>query len=303
VVVVGHATIDDIRHADGTRRPGTLGGAAVYAAVAAAMCGARVRLVTRVGEDYPTDRLEREPRLDLGGVRRVGPRSIHNVAWYAADGSRRYDIEDWDALERLTPTVEDLAGVDVEDAVVVLAPAPLEVQLALAEALRARRCLVAVDTELHYLRDDRDARTLRAVLAGADVALPSIEHLQALFGGASRDPLDYAGALAEAGCAAVAVKQGACGSTLLDGGRHLRIPAVAGVAVVDPTGAGDSYDGGLAAALARGEDLATAACWGTVAASFMVEGVGAARPAGFRHAAALARFAEVRSGVRQPALR
>lgn len=295
VVVVGHATIDDIRPEGGAPLPGTLGGAAVYATVAAAMSGAHVQLVTRVGDDYPIERLERDARVDVAAVRRTEPRSIHNVAWYAADGSRRFEIEDWAAMERLTPRAEDLADVRLDDAVVLLTPAPLGTQLALVDALAGKRCLVAVDTELHYLRDPGDADLLRTVLGRADLALPSIEHLQALFGCASRDPLDYAGALAELGCTAVAVKQGAAGSTLLDctGGRHLRLPAVRGVTAVDPTGAGDSYNGGLVAALARGDDLATAARWGTVAAAFMVECVGAARPAAYSPAAALARFAEV----------
>ena len=302
VVVVGHATIDDIRPVGGTPLPGTLGGAAVYATVAAVMSGAHVRLVTRVGDDYPIEQLERDPHVDVSAVRRTEPRSVHNIAWYAADGSRRFEIEDWSAMERLTPGAQDLADVPLDDAVVLLTPAPLDIQLALVDALAPEPCTVAVDTELHYLRGARDAELLRAVLGRADVALPSIEHLQALFGGASRDPLDYAAPLADLGCGAVAVKQGAAGSTLLDceSGRHLRVPAVHGVRCVDPTGAGDSYNGGLVAALARGDDLATAACWGTVAAAFLVECVGAARPSTYSDAGALARFEEVRSGMRQP---
>lgn len=44
--------------------------------------------------------------------------------------------------------------------------------------------------------------------------------------------------------------------------------------VVDPTGGGNTFLGGLAVALARGETLEEAAIWGTVAASFAIEQVG-----------------------------
>ena len=44
--------------------------------------------------------------------------------------------------------------------------------------------------------------------------------------------------------------------------------------VVDPTGAGNAFLGGLGVALARGESIRDAAIWGNVAASFTVEQVG-----------------------------
>lgn len=44
--------------------------------------------------------------------------------------------------------------------------------------------------------------------------------------------------------------------------------------VVDPTGGGNTFLGGLAVALARGCSMEEAACWGAVAASFAIEQVG-----------------------------
>ncbi|KAI1756953.1 Ribokinase-like protein [Xylaria castorea] len=44
--------------------------------------------------------------------------------------------------------------------------------------------------------------------------------------------------------------------------------------VIDPTGGGNTFLGGLAAALARGKNLEEAAAWGSVAASFAIEQVG-----------------------------
>jgi len=44
--------------------------------------------------------------------------------------------------------------------------------------------------------------------------------------------------------------------------------------VVDPTGGGNAFLGGLAVALARGKGVVEAAAWGSVAASFAIEQVG-----------------------------
>lgn len=44
--------------------------------------------------------------------------------------------------------------------------------------------------------------------------------------------------------------------------------------VVDPTGGGNTFLGGLAAGLARGHTIPEAVCWGSVAASFAIEQVG-----------------------------
>ncbi|KAF7875337.1 hypothetical protein EAF04_002509 [Stromatinia cepivora] len=44
--------------------------------------------------------------------------------------------------------------------------------------------------------------------------------------------------------------------------------------VVDPTGGGNTFLGGLAIALARGKGIIEASCWGAVAASFAIEQVG-----------------------------
>lgn len=50
--------------------------------------------------------------------------------------------------------------------------------------------------------------------------------------------------------------------------------AAAGRHVVDPTGGGNTFLGGLAVALARGRPVEEAALWGNVAASFAIEQVG-----------------------------
>jgi sugar/nucleoside kinase (ribokinase family) len=66
----------------------------------------------------------------------------------------------------------------------------------------------------------------------------------------------------------------------IDPGVEMWLPAYFGEGkeeqerVVDPTGGGNGFLGGLAVALARGKGLEEAAAWGSVAASFAIEQVG-----------------------------
>lgn len=62
----------------------------------------------------------------------------------------------------------------------------------------------------------------------------------------------------------------------VDPGIERWLPAVHNDAekVVDPTGGGNGFLGGLAVALARGKGIEEAAAWGSVAASFAIEQVG-----------------------------
>jgi adenosine kinase len=64
---------------------------------------------------------------------------------------------------------------------------------------------------------------------------------------------------------------GEMGSRVCTAGRETAIPTVKPRQVVDPTGAGDSYRGGLITGLARGLDVVRSALMGSVCASFAVE--------------------------------
>ncbi len=70
---------------------------------------------------------------------------------------------------------------------------------------------------------------------------------------------------------AIIVTLGAEGSKVATPDGEVRIPVVAARKVEDPTGAGDSYRGGLISGLVRGKDLEQCARMGSVCASFAVE--------------------------------
>ncbi len=70
---------------------------------------------------------------------------------------------------------------------------------------------------------------------------------------------------------AIIVTLGALGSQVFAPDGEISIPAVKPKKIEDPTGAGDSYRGGLISGLAQGRDIEQCARMGSVCASFAVE--------------------------------
>jgi len=70
---------------------------------------------------------------------------------------------------------------------------------------------------------------------------------------------------------AIIVTMGELGSRVITPEREISISAVEPRKVEDPTGAGDSYRGGLLSGLIHGKDIEQCARMGSVCASFAVE--------------------------------
>jgi len=127
---------------------------------------------------------------------------------------------------------------------------------------------------------------LRAALRLVDVVSPNHREQAGFFGRRGESARDgsvdrddvtwHSHEMLQAGARAVVVRCGREGCYVARGGGFRWVPACHRSAeeVVDPTGAGNAFLGGLGVALARGRDLVEAAAWGSVAASFAVEQVG-----------------------------
>jgi adenosine kinase len=75
-------------------------------------------------------------------------------------------------------------------------------------------------------------------------------------------------------CHALVITRGEQGSRVLSGDAQIDVPAVTPHRIVDPTGVGDAYRGGLMKGLALGADWQTSARLGSVAATYALEHLG-----------------------------
>ena len=260
------------------------GGKGSNAAVACARQGARVALLARIGAD-DFGRMG----LALWAREGIDASMVEQAAGEPSGVAQIFVFDDGDNAIAVAPGANaglgarhvEAAAAVIRDARVVMASC--EVPLAATQAAFAIARAAAVTT----LLNPAPALPLPdALLALTDVLTPNESELHTLAGGTAQHQTDVsvdearrdaaAQALLECGVGAVVVTLGAAGCRLY---RGAVVPhAVAGRRtgdVIDTIGAGDTFTGALAAALARGAALDSAAQWANAAAALSVTGRGA----------------------------
>ncbi len=273
LIVAGNLLVDDIVYEDGGTRMAQAGGAVLYAALGASLWGIRVGIVSVLGDDYPARMLDDlEARgIDLSGLRRLGRPGLRT--WLLYEGRRRHVVHrlDGPSHAEVSPTAADFDAIPRARAV-HLAPMPFDVQLGLVESLVKCDSAVSLDPYELLTAENRDA--WQELLAGVDDFFLSEDEML-IEGGLDR-PRPILSGLCDKRPRRIFYKRGARGGVAYDhrAGRFLEWPARAR-AVVDPTGAGDAFAGGVLAGRLLGELLPRALEMGVVSAAFAIEGVGA----------------------------
>jgi len=282
VIVVGNLTIDDVVQPNGETTMASPGGNTIYAATGALIWGLSVGVVARVGADFPLAALDRlrDAGLDTGGLHPIEGPTVRNWVIYEHDGRRSwvYRTPPERRLE-VAPSPGDIPAGWADQkqdraAVVHVAAMPLGAAAGIVGHLRAegRRAVVTLDTHEAWPagRDD-----VLALARRVDVFVPSHGELAAILG--YDDPERACRELLAEGVPAVVVKCGEKGALVsTPGGPPVRI-APPDVAVLDATGAGDTFCGGLAAGLAVGETLVAAAWRGAATAGAALGASGSLR--------------------------
>ncbi len=306
------------------------GGDALYAAVGAALWGAEVGLVARVGASFPQEWLTRWARQgwDVRGVRRLStPLEMRRVLVYeegfrlsGAPPARAflqrglafpkallgYDPAAFPAqpaLDRpsettlrmsdLPPDLDEVRGAH-------LAPADWVTHTLLPAALRqAGVAVITLDPGAAYMAPEGLQR-IPALLQGLTAFLPAEEELRRLFAHRIMDLWEMAEALAAWNVEWVVIKRGVAGHALYErsSGRRWEIPAYP-AQVRDPTGAGSAFCGGFLVGLVNTYDPVEAALHGAVSASLVVERVGACKALEILPGLAASRLEVLRSRVRR----
>lgn len=273
VLIVGYLSIDEIDTPQGRFAP-VPGGAALYAALGARHAGAQASICACIGDDYPRDWLHAmsELGIDLSHVSsRPGP-SRRALIRHAPGGQRssaNYAQDSWWQRTRaLAPLLPDSMG---DIAWVVACPMPVAQLGALLDAAQRRNIAVIADTSEAFASKETDQ--LLALLSRLRVFAPSREETRLLLPGL--EDQEAAIKLASLGID-VLQKRGADGAfaVLAGASSGMLIPAQRGVRVADPTGAGDSVIGALAAYLAQGRTVLQAVAPALLTGSQTVTGIG-----------------------------
>lgn len=280
ITVFGSVNLDLVAHVRTLPRAGETqtavsfasgpGGKGANQALAARRAGAQVAMHGAVGRDAfaaPALLHLRTAGVELAGIREVdAPTGIALIHVNAAGENTITVIPGANAQAR----AGHVSDADLRSTSTLLLQ--LEVPLSEIEELAARARTAGVRIVLNAAPALPLPRTLLAQLE----LLIVNQHEAACLAASLAVPAEaaaFATALAT-GRTAIVVTLGAAGAIACARDLRIEVPAP-GVAVVDTVGAGDAFVGALAAALDRGETLASALTFGVAAGSLACTGQGA----------------------------
>lgn len=273
LLVVGSVAIDWIITPRAEREE-SVGGSATFFAMAASYFS-RVRLVGVVGGDFPGQAVAdlRGRGIDLQGLEIVQDgKTFRWKGRYHDNMNDRTTLETHlNVFEQFDPKLPPaFRGSDF----LFLANIQPGLQLKVFQQMERPR-LVGLDTMNLWISVANEE--LRAVLRHIDVLTLNDEEARQLTG--EHNLVKAARGIQKMGPRNLVIKRGEYGALLFDAdGDIFAAPALPLAEVIDPTGAGDSFAGGFMGYLARpgieasGASLRTAMIFGSVMASFCVEG-------------------------------
>src|SRR5436853_2978242 len=277
VLVVGSTALDSIKTPT-RENPRLLGGSASHAAVAASFFSP-VKLVGVVGDDFPRRyvQLYKRHRIDLAGLQILPGKTFHWSGEYEANmNNRRTLLTELGVFETFTPTLPKLHQ---NARFVLLANIAPSLQHHVLNQMQRPKFVVADTMDLWLNIALPDLLKLLKRLDGFvlnDSEAHQLTKEDNVFAAMKK--------IHQLGPKYVIIKKGSHGSVLSGPRGFFICPAYPLHNVCDPTGAGDSFVGGLMGylATARGPveaHIRRAMIYGSVVASFCCEGFGLLRTA------------------------
>jgi sugar/nucleoside kinase (ribokinase family) len=277
MVGIGAVFIDDIVLPSGKTYMGQLGGGVVHALMGAAVWEERPGINAIIGTGLSNEALNRlEQHFDTRGLIQVDIPQIRAWQLFEEDGTRR-------ELYRVADTRPFIVGAQPEH----LPQAYVDCKgFYLLQGFEGMRAWCAATTglvlwePLQQIMIPGSREAIRSILQDCEISVlsPNLAEAQAVYGDLIAE--DLVTAMLDDRAQTVALRMGEKGSLLVNGatGECWHIPAVAVPAVVDQTGAGNTYCGALLWGLLDGKTLAEAGVAGAVAASLCIERVGIVNP-------------------------
>jgi sugar/nucleoside kinase (ribokinase family) len=257
----------------------TLGGSVSYIALAASHFNIDVGIVSVIGGDFEEKYLDllRSKNIDLGGVEQVkeGKTFFWSGRYHNDMNSRDTLVTELNTLADFNPKVPE----NFKDAeVLLLGNLHPSIQLSVLDQMHKRPNVVILDTMNYWIEHTPDE--LESVLKRIDVLAINDEEARQLSGEYSL--VKAAKNILQKGPSYLVIKKGEHGALLFHQDQVFFAPALPLEEVYDPTGAGDTFAGGLAGYLAESrhisfDKLKSALIHGANLASFCVEKIGTER--------------------------
>ncbi|GMT42742.1 MAG: adenosine kinase [bacterium] len=269
LLVVGTVAIDSVKTPFG-EADSALGGSATYFSVSASYFTS-VRLVAVIGEDFPKEHLKvfDKHKINTNGLVTLPGKTFRWKGSYGFDLNTATTLETHlNVLEEFKPTLsEEEAGQPF----IFLANIDPDLQIKVIEQTNSPK-LIALDS-MNFWIENKKERLLEAI-GMANMIIVNEAEARELTGKPSL--IKAAREIMNMGPHSVIIKQGEYGALAFYGNDIFSAPAYPLEEVYDPTGAGDTFAGGVMGYLAKrgevtGETIRQAMIVGSALASFNVE--------------------------------
>jgi sugar/nucleoside kinase (ribokinase family) len=278
LLTIGTMAFDDVETPFG-RAERIVGGACTYISYSASYFVNTINLSAVIGGDFPSEELD---SLKLKGVNLEGLEIKENEKSFFWAGKYHMNMNSRDTLTTDLNVLADFNPVLPESykssEFVMLGNLTPAIQLNVLNQLDGSQQLIAMDTMNFWMDIAMD--DLLKVISRVQLLIINDEEARQLSGQYSL--VKAAEVIKNMGCKYLIIKKGEHGALLFYDKHIFFAPAIPLAEVFDPTGAGDTFAGGVMGYLAKTKDLSyanfkRAIIYGSAMASFCVEKFGVER--------------------------
>ena len=275
LLTVGTMAIDSIETPFGSADQ-IVGGSCQYISYAAAYFIDRINLVAVAGDDFPQNELTdlQKRGVSLEGLKILqGEKSFYWAGRYHDNMNDRDTlVTDLNVLAEFDPVLPDSYK---DSPFVLLGNLTPDIQIRVIEQMRTKPKLVVLDTMNYWI--ENTWQDLAKAISLCNVLTINDEEARMISG--KHSLVKAAADILELGPTYLIIKKGEHGALLFDKNNVFFAPALPLENVVDPTGAGDTFAGGLLGYLAKTgdvsfENIKRGLIYGSAMASFVVEDFG-----------------------------
>ena len=268
VLIVGSIGLDTIETPN-QKQENIIGGSTTYSLIAASK-NIPVSIVGIIGDDFP----EEGHLIFNTYAKNLDDLQIVQGKTFRWGGRYHKNWDDRDTLYTELGVFSDfkpkLSDSNKYRSHIFLANIHPDLQQLVIKQNKNKDALIVIDTMNLWINTARDSLT--NVLSDSDILLLNESEAQLLT--EKENISESASAILDMGLDTVVIKKGSNGAELFTRNEHFSVGAYPIQKVVDPTGAGDTFGGGLISALAWGKTLTDSMIYGSSLASLCVEGFG-----------------------------
>ena len=275
VLVTGTVAFDDIETPNGNSGK-VIGGAGTYIGLASSLFTQNLAIVSIIGEDFPDKEIAflNSRGINTQMIEKVnGGKTFYWKGRYHDNMISRDTLEtELNVLEKFEPSINSEFS---SSEIILLGNLDPSVQKAVINQSKNPNKFLIMDTMNFWMENALE----ELISVVKQVNLLVINDEEALQLTSEKNIFKAAYKILEMGPMGVIIKKGEHGSVYVDESNKYIVPAFPLKSIVDPTGAGDSYAGGIAGYLSIKkkigfEEIKNAMLYGTLTASFCVEKFG-----------------------------